>query len=173
VDAIHGDKTEMDIMGPWGVYFGMCKKMGDVRFVPVAPDEFEMTATRRGTRLVTLRMRFGAELSKAAVEQLRATAAWPDQLTVRAIPDPSYTHFAEHSVCRIPTAHGNRIDRMWNATVLDLKLGHLDMDPLDELPVLELTGAFAAMNTTEKSVFTELQVVDNLLVPQAMQIAAE
>src|SRR5688572_27383607 len=25
IDGLHGDKTQCDIMGPWGVYFGMLK----------------------------------------------------------------------------------------------------------------------------------------------------
>ena len=35
VDGLYGDKTEMDIMGPWSVYFGMLKMMADISFLPV------------------------------------------------------------------------------------------------------------------------------------------
>jgi hypothetical protein len=53
VDGIHGDKTDMDIMLPWDVYFGMTRKMGDIRVAPITPDELEFRVVRRGTRLVT------------------------------------------------------------------------------------------------------------------------
>lgn len=162
VDGIHGDKTDMDIMGPWSVYFGMAKKMADIRFVPVAPDEFEISVVRRSTRLITMRLKLGAELVGEQLDQARAMAAWPEQMTVRAIPTPDYADYAEHSVCATPTAAGNSIDRVWSASDASVTFGHLDADPLDELAVLEITGAYAAMNTTHKSVFTGLHIIDNL-----------
>ncbi len=163
VDGVRGDKTEMDIMGPWGVYFGMLKKMGDVHFLPVTPDEFEVTVDRRGTRLITMRMKLGAELSAGELAAVQAAAAWPDQMTVRAIPAPDYNSYSEHSICSTPTSRGCSIDRAWNASDASISFGHLDMDPLDELPVLEIVGAFAAMVTTDKPVFTEMCVVADLL----------
>ena len=67
VDGLHGDKTEMDIMGPWSVYFGMLKKMADIRFLPVGLGELEITVTRRGVRLVTMRLKMGEELAPNAL----------------------------------------------------------------------------------------------------------
>lgn len=61
--------------------------------------------------------------------------------------------------CATPTSEGNSLDRIWAASEASVEFGHLDMDPLDE-PVLEMTGAFAAMVTTGKTVFTNLHVVD-------------
>lgn len=163
VDAVRGDKTDMDIMGPWSVYFGMSKKLGNISFVPVAPDEFEISVDRRGTRLITMGIRVGAELTGDELEAVRAQAAWPEQMTVRAIPSPDYSGYTQHAVCATATAAGNNIDRAWLASNASVKFGHLDMDPLDELPVLEIIGAYAGVNTTEKIVFTEMRVIDDLL----------
>ncbi|WP_157219498.1 acetoacetate decarboxylase family protein [Flavisphingomonas formosensis] len=163
VDGLRGDKTSMDIMGPWSVYFGMAKKMGDISFIPVAPDEFEITVDRRGTRLVTMGIRIGAELTGEQLDAVRAQAVWPEQMTVRAIPSPDYSHFTQYAVCATSTEEGNSIDRAWLADKASVVFGHLDMDPLDELPVLEITGAYAVMNTTHKIVFTEMRVIDDLL----------
>jgi hypothetical protein len=163
VDGIRGDKTEMDIMGPWGVYFGMVKKMGNINFLPVTPDEFEITVDRRGTRLLAMRIKLGAELTGSALEEAQAQSVWPQQLTVRAIPSPDYTAFTQYAVCATPTSEGNSIDRVWHASDASVVFGHLDMDPLSELPVLEVTGASAAMITTGKAVFTKMHVIANLL----------
>jgi acetoacetate decarboxylase len=163
VDGVRGDKTEMDIMGPWSMFFGMSKKMADISFVPIAPDEFEIGVDRRGTRLITMGIRVGAELTGDALDAARARAVWPEQMTVRAMPSPDYTGYSHHAVCATATTEGNSIDRAWLASNASVKFGHLDMDPLDELPVLEIVGAYAGMNTTEKIVFTGMRIIDDML----------
>lgn len=172
VDGVRGDKTDMDIMGPWSVYFGMVKKMGNISFVPVTPDEFEITVDRRGTRLITMGIRIGAELTGEELEAVRAQAVWPEQMTVRAIPSPDYSGYTQHAVCATSTAEGNNIDRAWLASNASVKFGHLDMDPLDELPVLGIVGAYAGVNTTEKIVFTEMRVIDDLLASNGEPVLA-
>jgi Acetoacetate decarboxylase (ADC) len=162
VDGVHGDKTDMDVMGSWSVYFGMLKKFADIRFYPVGVNEFEMTVTRRGVRLVTMRLSLGSELPADVVAQMNAaTAAAGATLTVREIPDQSYTGFVDRAICVAPS-NGNTISRAWSAEAGSLEFGHLELDPLDELPVLGTHSAAVFDLCSEKELFTEMKILEHL-----------
>jgi hypothetical protein len=159
VDAIRGDKTEMDGLLPWGVYFGMLKKLADIRFYPVGVNEFEMTVTRHGVRLVTSRFRLGSELPAEDVEAMNAAGA--DTLLVREFPNETYTGFTERSVC-LAASSTNTVTRAWSGEGVSVEFGHLELDPLDELPVLGIGSAVAFESRVEKELFTGVKVLDRL-----------
>jgi hypothetical protein len=161
IDGLHGDKTECDIMGPWGVYFGMLKKMADIRFTPLSVDEFEMTVTRRGVRLITLRLGIGAEMSAEQVAKMN-DGSGGETLTVREVPDINYTGFVDRAVCATPTNITNRVLRAWSAGNAAVQFGHLELDPLDELEVLRVDSAIAFTATASIETFTQMRVLANL-----------
>lgn len=162
VDSIHGDKTEMDMLGPWGVYFGMLKKTADIRFVPVGVNEFEVSVVRRGVRLVTMRLSLGGELSASAVDAINAANAQSGgTLTVREVPNVNYSGFTDRAVCLAPS-EGNTVTRAWSANGGSIAFGHLDLDPLDELPVLAVSGEAVFDLRSEKELFSEMRVLEDL-----------
>lgn len=164
VDGLYGDKTEMDIMGPWGVYFGMLKKMADIRFTPIGGTEFEITVTRRGIRLATMTIRTGTELPATDVEMLNtASAQWPKTLTVREIPNVSYTGFVERSICLAGT-DGNTITKVWTADRGSITFGHDELDPLDELPVLGVAKELSFTMDCHQELFSGMTVIEQLPV---------
>ncbi|MFJ7078939.1 acetoacetate decarboxylase family protein [Streptomyces sp. NPDC098781] len=162
VDSIHGDKTEMDMLGPWGVYFGMLKKMADIRFVPVGVNEFEVSVVRRGVRLVTMRLSLGSELPASAIEAINAANTESEgTLTVREIPNVNYSGFADRAVCLAPS-QGNTVTRAWSAGGGSIEFGHLELDPLDELPVLKVGDEAVFDLRSEKELFSEMRVLEGL-----------
>lgn len=160
VDALRGDKTEMDIMGPWGVYFGMLKKMADIRFLPVTATDFEVTVDRRGTRLLDMEFSVGEELPAAAVAQFNA-AMTTGTFTVREFPNENFSGYAERSVCWTPTFE-NKIERAWTMTQASLAFGALPLDPLAEMEVLAVSPGLCFQASTGKRIFTEMEVVERL-----------
>jgi hypothetical protein len=163
VDGLYGDKTNMDIMGPWGVYFGMLKKMADIHFTPIGGNEFEVTVTRRGVRLVTMTIRVGQELPSADVEQINATSSqWPRTLTVREIPNVSYSGFSERSVCIAGSDNATTVTRAWAADNGTVSFGHDDLDPLDELPVLGVSNTLVYELDCAKELFSAMTVLEHL-----------
>lgn len=161
IDGLYGDKTEVDIMGPWGVYFGMLKKLADIRFIPTSVDEFEMSVTRRGTRLVTLRMKIGKEMDKEAVAQMNDGSAG-ETLTVREIPNINYNGFVDRTICSTNTGVTNQVSRAWSCSDATVEFGHLELDPLDELKVLKINNAIALNSTATVETFTEMRVLEEL-----------
>jgi hypothetical protein len=163
VDGLYGDKTNMDIMGPWGVYFGMLKKMADIHFTPIGGNEFEVTVVRRGVRLATMTIRVGDELSSADVALINASSSqWPRTLTVREIPNVSYSGFSERTVCIAGTDNANTITRAWAADKGSVSFGHDDLDPLDELPVLGVANAMVYELDCAKELFSDMTVLEHL-----------
>jgi Acetoacetate decarboxylase (ADC) len=161
VDGVYGDKTQMDIMGPWGVYFGMLKKLADIHFTPVGGNEFEISATRRGVRLVTMRIRVGAELSSADVELINASS-WPTTLTVREIPNVNYSGYVERTVCVARTNSANTVTQAWAADCGSIVFGHDELDPLDELPILGISNELVCKLDVAKELFSEMAILDHL-----------
>lgn len=160
IDALDGDKTHVDIMGPWGVYFGMLKKFGDIRFVPTSVDAFEVTVSRRGQRLITLRMRIGAELDAAGVAAMNEGGS--ETLTVREIPDVNYAGFVDRTVCCSPTDRSNQVLRAWQAEDASIEFGSLEQDPLAELAPEGPVRAVAFNATASVETFTEMRVLGTL-----------
>lgn len=158
IDALDGDKTKVDIMGPWGVYFGMLKKLADIRVTPRSIDEVEITVDRRGVRLITMRMRIGAELAEDAVARMNEEGGY-DTLTVREVPDVTYTGFVDRSVCLSPTKGSNAIVRAWEAHDASINFGHLELDPLDEIAVNSSPQAIALKGTASLDTFTKMKVL--------------
>lgn len=70
VDGLHGDKTEIDIMGPWGQQFGMLKKFADIRVSHTGAHEFNVQVSRRGKVLVKMGLRSTTEVTEAELEAL-------------------------------------------------------------------------------------------------------
>ncbi|PKO49458.1 MAG: hypothetical protein CVU31_00470 [Betaproteobacteria bacterium HGW-Betaproteobacteria-4] len=160
VDALHGDKSDMDIMGPWSVYFGMLKKMANINFLPVSAKEFEVTVDRRGSRLLTMRLRVGDEMSADAVAQINQ-ANVNGTFTVREIPDPSYSGFVDRAICWTPT-NENQVLRAWQADGGFIEFGGIPGDPLNEMPVLGVAGGLCYQTDTGKRIFTAMEVVEEL-----------
>ncbi|WP_067970265.1 acetoacetate decarboxylase family protein [Aminobacter aminovorans] len=162
VDAVYGDKSEVDIMGPWGVYFGMMKKLGDIRFTPLGGNRFQMSVDRRGVRMITLKMSIGAEMEAAKIDAINAGISGSGAtITVREIPNVDYTGFTERSIC-VARADKNCVLSGWNVSDCSVEFGHTPEDPLDQIPVLEVTGAGATVNAGSKELFTEMYVLDSL-----------
>jgi hypothetical protein len=162
VDGLRGDKTEMDIMGAWSVYYGMLKKMADIRFLPLRGNEFEITVYRRGTRLVTMRLRLGNELSSDEVAAMnQADGCGFRTYTVREIPDSHYSGFVDRAIYWSGSEQ-SRIERAWAAEQGSIQFGHLDADPWDEMPVLGVTGATVFEMTVPKEVFHHLRLAEQL-----------
>lgn len=163
VDGLYGDKTEMDIMGPWSVYFGMLKKMADIRFLPLGGDKFEISVVRRGVRLVTMKLRMGARLPDATVQALNQgtqNCAF-GTYTVREIPDSYYEGFVDRGIYWAGST-GSTIDRAWAADEGSIEFGSLDQDPWTEMPVLAVNRASIFELTVPKEVFSHLELVKDL-----------
>ena len=165
VDALYGDKTDMDIMGPWSVYFGMLKKMANITFLPLTANEFEVTVNRRGVRLITMKMRVGEELSRDKVTAINA-ANVNGTFTVREIPDATFSGFVDRAICWTPT-HENKVQRAWNMDRGVIEFGNLSLDPLDQMPVLGVSGGISFQTCTGKRIFTAMEVVEEL--PKAVE----
>ncbi|MFC9835543.1 acetoacetate decarboxylase family protein [Rhodococcus sp. NPDC127530] len=173
VDGVHGDKTQMDIMGPWGVYFGMLKKMADIHFTPIGGNEFEISVTRRGVRLVTMTIRTGAEVPENEVELINAASSqWPRTLTVREIPDVDFSGFVERSVCIASTDNNNTITQAWTADKGSITFGNDELDPLNEMPVLGVSGEFSYKLTCSKELFSGMTVLEHLPLDAHAPVAA-
>jgi hypothetical protein len=82
-------------------------------------------------------------------------------MTVREIPDTSYTSFVDRSICWTPT-DGTKIDRAWSAHDGSIEFGHLELDPLDEMPVLGIKEALCYQLSTGKPVLNEMVVLEQL-----------
>jgi Acetoacetate decarboxylase (ADC) len=163
VDGLHGDKTHVDILSQWGVYFGMLKKLADIRFTPIGGNEFEVTVARRGVRLATLTIRTGAELASSDVELINAASSqWPRTLTVREIPNVNYSGFVERAVCIAGTESANTVTQAWAADRGSISFGHDELDPLDELPVLGVSNEIVYKLDVAKELFSEMTVLENL-----------
>ena len=163
VDGLYGDKTEMDIMGPWSVYFGMLKKMADIRFLPLGGDKFEITVVRRGVRLITMQLRIGTPLPDSAVHTMNqgTEGAAFGMFTVREIPDSHYTNFVDRGIYWAGS-EGSSIDRAWAADQGSIEFGSLDQDPWTEMPVLSVSRALIFESTAPKEVFHHLRLVEEL-----------
>jgi hypothetical protein len=162
VDGLYGDKTEMDIMGPWSVYFGMLKKMADITFLPVGLNEFEVTVNRRGVRLVTMRLRMGEELTPDALALVNeGFASSGGNFTVREIPNTKYSGFVDRSICWTPTDH-TRASRAFSASDGFIEFGSLALDPLSDMPVLGINQAVCFQATSDTPVFNSMEVVEHL-----------
>ncbi|WP_242128724.1 acetoacetate decarboxylase family protein [Sphingobium sp. Sx8-8] len=161
IDGLYGDKTAVDIMGPWGVYFGMLKKFGDIRFIPLGVDEYEMSVTRRGVRLVTMRMKIGQELGGDALAQMNDGSAG-ETLTVREVPNIHYDGFVDRAICSTNTGVTNQVLRAWTCCDASVTFGHLELDPLDELLSGKVTNALAFNATASVETFTEMRILEEL-----------
>lgn len=160
IDALDGDKTRIDIMGPWGVYFGMLKKLGDISFVPTSVDAFEVTVRRRGETLIRMNMQIGAEMDEAAVAQMNKGGS--KTLTVREVPDVNYAGFVDRTVCISPTDSSNQVLRAWNVVNASIEFGSLDLDPLAELAPEGVVRAVAFNATASVETFTGMKVLERL-----------
>lgn len=163
VDGLYGDKTEMDIMGPWSVYFGMLKKMADIRFLPLGGDRFEITVVRRGVRLATMTLRMGARVPHEAVQAMNQDSnnCAFGTYTVREIPDSRYEGYVDRGIYWAGST-GSTIDRAWMADEGSITFGHLEQDPWSEMPVLSVSRASIFELTVPKEVFSDLQLVEAL-----------
>ncbi|MFQ3894800.1 acetoacetate decarboxylase family protein [Sphingobium sp. R-7] len=173
VDAVRGDKTDMDIMGSWSVYFGMLKKMANISFLPVSANEFEVTVERRGVRLVTMRFRVGEEMPAESVQAINDSMV-DGTFTVREIPNADFSGFADRTICWTPTSE-NKMQRAWHLDGGAVEFGNLPLDPLDEMPVLGVAGGISFQASTGKRIFTAMEVVEQLPLTADFQeaIAAE
>jgi len=166
VDGLYGDKTEMDIMGPWSVYFGMLKKMADIRFLPLGGDKFEISVVRRGVRLVTMQLRMGLPLTDAAVhamskKRVSGGSSPFGTFTVREIPDAQYSGFVDRGIYWAGS-DDSTINRAWAADEASIEFGSLDQDPWALMPILAVNGASIFESTAPKEVFQGLRLVQEL-----------
>ncbi len=162
VDSIRGDKSDVEIMAPWGIYFGMLKKLADIRFFPVSIDEFEVTVTRRGAQIAAMRFRLGEQLGEEALVELnRQVTGNSGVLTVREIPDAAHTGFVDHAVYLAPT-DANVVTRAWTGDAGFLELRSSDRDPLAEIPVLGVENVLMWEATLDKKMFSDLSLVERV-----------
>ena len=164
VDGLRGDKTEMDIMGPWGVHFGMLKKLGDIRVSHTAADEFTVEVTRRGRVLVRMGIRTGVAFTETELEAFnKASAA---VFGVREIPNVDYTGYSERTIVVSDAVTEGRVERAWRAEPTHLEFDSGVLDPLAELPVHKLVGAVVYDSNSKREHFGQRRVVADLLAAE-------
>lgn len=165
VDSPKNDKTAMDIMGSWGVQFGMAKKFADIRVVPSGGNELQITVTRNETTLITMKMEIGAEIVGKDFENITSGSSNPlsiDTLTVREIPNEDWTKFLDRSVLITQSGAGFNITRAWQGGKASIEFGNSPQDPLDELKPGEILAAVIADTKCEKEIFTKQRVLEKL-----------
>jgi len=138
----------------------MLKKMADIRFIPTSVDECEITVTRRGVRLITMRMKIGQEMAPQGIIDMNTAGI--QTLTVREVPDVNYAGFVDRAVCCSPTDRSNRVLRAWSASDASIEFGYLELDPLDEIKVLQVGQVVAFTATASVETFTEMRVLAHL-----------
>jgi hypothetical protein len=161
VDGLHGDKTAMDIMGPWGQYFGMLKKLADIRVSHTGADQFTVQVVRRGRLLVSMGLRTGVAYDDAELQALNAASQ--GVFGVREIPNADYTGFVERSVVWSDPVTEGRVSRAWHADSGFVSFGAGELDPLDELTVGRVVGAMAYDSSCRKEHFGNRRVIADLL----------
>ncbi|PVH96352.1 hypothetical protein DM02DRAFT_617329 [Periconia macrospinosa] len=124
-------------MGPWGVQFGMMKKLANIRFTPVGGDEFEVVAHRLGKLVFRVVIGMGEEIRGAERDNLLTGRDNPmtyPTFTVRELPNADWSGYLDQSVLRFdsPTM---KIEGAWRADRASIELGNAESDPLDELRV--------------------------------------
>jgi hypothetical protein len=148
VDALNGDKSTVDHYIAWGIYFGMLKKLADIRVVP-SKDGIQVTVDRRGQRLIRMSMTIGDEVP------VRATGANPAGerpfLTVRTIPDLNCSGLSELTVVQSPVGEVE-LKQMWTAHDATIEFGSGELDPIGDLQIHEVTGAaVSVMDVSNKN----------------------
>ncbi|KAH7009585.1 hypothetical protein EDB80DRAFT_682064 [Ilyonectria destructans] len=165
VDSAIGDKTQMDIMGPWGVQFGMLKKMADIRFLPAGGNQFLITVTRHQKQVIKMTVELGDEILGQDFQDLQGGPGNPlslDTLTVREVPSADWKTYLDRSVLYTPTSKSFRFLRAWQGNNASIEFASLDMDPLAELQPIKIDGALIAETETMKETFTNMGVLEKL-----------
>jgi hypothetical protein len=161
VDGLHGDKTEIDIMGPWGQHFGMLKKFGDIRVSHVGADQFNVQVTRRGRVLVEMGLQTGAAFSEPELTSLNQ-ASLP-VFGVREIANADYTDYVERSIVMSEAVTEGRVTRAWHADSGSVRFASGELDPLGELPVMSIVGAVAYDSNSRREHFAARRTIADLL----------
>lgn len=165
VDSPKNDKTDMDIMGSWGVQFGMAKRFADIRVVPTGGNELQITVTRNQTTLITMKIEIGAEIvgkDLDAITSGEGNQLSIDTLTVREIPNENWSGFLDRSVLIAQSGTSFNIVRGWSAGKASIEFGSTTQDPLAELKPGKVLAAMIADTKCEKDVFTRQRVLDKL-----------
>ncbi|MGV9867551.1 acetoacetate decarboxylase family protein [Rhodococcus koreensis] len=170
VDGLHGDKTEMDIMGPWGLHFGMLKKFADIRVSHTAADEFNVEVKRRGKVLVKMGLRTGDAVDAAELEAFNKASL--GVFGVREFPNVDYTGYIERSIVVSEPVTDDRVARAWHADAGFVEFDSGELDPLGDLPVLSIAGALVYDSSSRKEHFAARHVVADLLDEQLAPPAA-
>ena len=161
VEYVDGPNGDMTIPGEAliaaGIYVGMLKKLGQIRFQPL-DDGYEVTCDRRGARLLTMRIRRREEMPPEQRKLLASTVflyqpelALEGEFGVREIPTPSIDGYIDRSVWMFPvyrpdpsptvkTKTEAGVKRVWAADA-SIELGYLELDPLDLMPIVGMGPA--------------------------------
>jgi hypothetical protein len=161
VDGLHGDKTEMDIMGPWGVHFGMLKKFGDIRVSHTGAHEFTVEVTRRGKLLVRMGLTAGDAFGAAELQALNQASL--GVFGVREIPNVDYSGYSERTIVWSKPVTDNRVSRAWKADSGFVEFHTGVLDPLGELPVHSIQGAVVYDSSSRREHFAAREVIADLL----------
>ncbi len=161
VDGLFGDKTEMDVMGLWGLHFGMLKKFADIQVTHTGADEFTVQVVRRGKVLVRMGLRTGERFTDAELTEINGVSA--GFFGVRAIPNVDYSGYVEHSVVWSDPVTDDRISRAWHAQDGWVEFGSGVLDPLADLPVKEVTSCVVYDSSSRKEHFGNRRVIGDLL----------
>lgn len=162
VDGLYGDKTVIDIMGPWGVQFGMMKKSADIRFSPIGGDEFEIVVARHGCHLFRITIGNGQKLDDVELDQLLHASDNPmkkDTFTVREIPNCDWDGYLDQSVLFTPTSKSIKVNRAWHASGGTIEFSHLGSDPLHELRPSNVHALFICEIEVGRATFKEMKEV--------------
>ena len=117
-----------------------------------------------------MRFTIDEELGQEDIARLNsANASSGGVLTVREIPDVSFTRCVERTVCHSPMDKSS-YTRAWAGTGTLLEFGGTGADALTNLPVLSIDAVQHVVGTREKDVFMDAEVIDVLQTDPSGQI---
>lgn len=160
VDGLGGDKTPIaDRLIGWGLFTGVPRKLGDIDFLP-SGEGMLVTLARRGTRLLTM----GITRSEG-VEAAEALPFGPGTglttLAVRDVPANNMKGYLDHSVVRFGAGLSHAPRRAWRADGW-VELGGLELDPLELLEVVEVTGGAVTLGDVPQEMWSGAELVERL-----------
>jgi hypothetical protein len=161
VDGLHGDKTDMDIMGPWGLHFGMLKKFADIKVSHTGAHEFNVEVTRRGKLLVKLGLRAGDAVDESELRAFNQSSL--AVFGVREFPNVDYTGYIERSIVASDPVTDDRVARAWHADSGFVEFHSGELDELADLPVHTVTGAYVYDSSSRKEHFGARYILADLL----------
>lgn len=167
VDGLRGDFTTADIMGAWGMQFGMMKKYAQIRFTPIGGDEFDIIAVRHGITAFRMTIRMGVMLEEQQLQEaLKGMGSiMRETFVVREIPNLDWTGYTDRCIASTPTAKTLKIRRAWgvgDGTVEFPCGGLVPLENLSELSPRDVQGLLIGEMEVGKDTFLRIKLVENL-----------